>query len=187
MPQSEDTSGRLPFSRAVARYSAGASDAATKLRQTLRYNPRVQLAWESVLSIIGSVGGVCGFWSLWYTRRQTLLMEKQVRREEKQDVQDNDDLQWAERFDRLARQLTRISPALTVRDIMLYPSIFPDIKLQQSLETYIVEVNSSKTCFLARNPRPDELRRAALREAVQKAEECIARFQKQWPAIDLKY
>ncbi len=68
--------------------------------------------WQSILSIIGAVGGLCGLWSLWYSRRQTILMEGQIN---KQDTQEKDELDWSERFERLANRLARISPGLTIQ------------------------------------------------------------------------
>jgi len=70
----------------------------------------------------------------------------------------------------------------------LYPSIFPDARIREALQTYIVEMNDSTTQFLRRpNPRPDELRLTNLRETIKRAEECMAEFQKRNPKIDLKY
>jgi hypothetical protein len=146
--------------------------------------------WQSVLSIIGAVGGLCGLWSLWYARRQTHLMEGQIR---KQDTQDKEDLDWSQRFERLANQLARINPGLTIQEpgknstMGLYASIFSDPKFREALENYVVQVNPSRTQFAQRNPRPDELRRSNLRETVKRAEQCMTDFQKQNPRIDLKY
>jgi len=146
--------------------------------------------WQSLLSIIGAVGGLCGLWSLWYARRQTHLMEGQIH---KQETQDAAELDWAERFEHLANQLARISPSMSIQEpsknstMGLYASIFPDPKFREALENYIVQMNSSRTQFAQRNPRPDELRRTNLRDTIKKAEQCMADFQKRNPGIDLKY
>src|SRR5260370_10837834 len=148
------------------------------------------VSWQNIFSIIGAIGGLCGLWSLWYARRQTHLMEQQM---ERQETQDRDDLDWSERFERLANQLVRINPGLTIQppglqhQVCLYGSIFPDPKFREALENYVVQVNPSHTQFSQRNPRPHELRRANLRETVKKAEQCMADFQKQNPAINLQY
>jgi len=151
----------------------------------------MSLMWQSILSIIGAVGGVCGLWSLWYSRRQTVLMEEQAR---KQESQDREELAWSERFERLANQLSRINPALSIQvpgsmnsPAVLYSWIFPDAKFREALENYVVQVNSSRTQFSQRNPRPDELRRANLRETITKAEKYMAEFQRKNPGIDLTY
>jgi hypothetical protein len=87
----------------------------------------------------------------------------------------------------------RINPGLTIRppgcqhEVCLYGSIFPDAKFREALENYVVQVNASHTQFSQRNPRPDELRRANLRETVRKAEEILADFQKKNPKIDLRH
>ena len=148
------------------------------------------ISWQNIFSIIGAIGGLCGLWSLWYARRQTHLMEQQMRREENQE---KDDLDWSERFERLANQLVRINPGFSIKppgyqhEVGLYGSIFPDPKFREALENYVVQANSSHTQFSQRNPRPDELRRANLRETVKKAEQCLADFQEKNPKIDLKY
>jgi len=149
------------------------------------------LTWQAVLGIIGAVGGVCGLWSLWYSRRQTILVEQQI---QKQDNQDKEELDWSERFEHLANQLSRINPGLQIQPpgnssfaITLYSSIFPDPKFREALETYVVQVNSGRTQFSQRNPRPDELRRTNLRQTILTAERCIADFQRNNPGIDLKY
>jgi|SRR5882724_1244474 len=146
--------------------------------------------WQSVLSIIGAVGGLCGGWSLWYSRRQTILMEGQIR---KQETQDTEELDWSERFEHLANQLARISPSMSIQEpgknstMGLYASIFPDPKFREALENYVVQMNSSRTQFAQRNPRSDELRRTNLRDTIKKAEQYLADFQKHNPGIDLKY
>ncbi len=117
-------------------------------------------------------------------------MEAQIRR---QDAQDKEDLDWSERFERLANQLARINPGMTIQEpgknstMGLYASIFPDPKFREALENYIVQLNSSRTQFAQRNPRPDELRRANLRDTIRKAEQCMADFQRHNPGIDLRY
>jgi hypothetical protein len=146
--------------------------------------------WQSVLSIIGAVGGLCGLWSLWYARRQTHLMERQIH---KQETQEKEDLDWSERFERLANQLSRINPSLAIQEpgksytIALYASIFPNAQLRDALEHYVVQANPSRTEFAQRHAHPDELRRSNLRETVKRAEQYMAAFQKQHPQIDLKY
>ena len=130
--------------------------------------------------------------SVHYTKRQTEIMEGQI---QKQETQDKEELDWSERFERLANQLVRINPGLTIvprghqtgTGIVLYSSIFPDPKFREALETYIVQVNTGRTHFSKRNPRPDELHRTNLRETIRDAEQYMAEFQKRNPGIDLKY
>jgi hypothetical protein len=149
------------------------------------------MPWQAVVGIIiGTVGGVCGLFSLWYSRRQTILIEQQIQR---QASQDKEELDWSERFEHLANQLSRINPGLQIQQpgksfvIGLYASIFPDPKFREALETYIVQVNSGRTQFSQRNPRPDELRRTNLRETITNAERYMADFRRSNPGINLKY
>lgn len=153
--------------------------------------------FQSFLSIIGAVGGVCGAWSLWYTwrqtkysRRQTELLESQIAAAETAEKEDSE---WATRFERLANRVSRINPGLTIQvpgtssQMCLYPAIFSDPKFREALETYVIQVNASRTQFSPRSPRPDELRRTNLRSAVERAERCMAEFQEKNPKVNLAY
>ena len=162
-----------------------------------------------VLTIIGAiVGAIVGSLLTWYLQRHwmhdTATEVVELRKEigairqqfanfrQSAESQDKEELEWSERFERLARQLSRISPTLHIvpkgssSPIHLYSSIFPERELQDALQTYVLQLNSSGTQFSPRSPRPDELRRGVLRETVQKAEQRMAAFQKQNPNIDLK-
>lgn len=150
--------------------------------------------WQVASGIIGVLGGlfgiVCGVWSIVYARQQVRIMKGQMHR---QEVQNKEEQDWSERFDRLAHQLVRISPRLTIKPtgysegVALYPAIFPDPKLREALETYVVQLDMPTTPFLPRNLRPDELRRTIVRDTIRKAEQSMAVFQTQNPKIDLKY
>ena len=154
------------------------------------------MPWNTILSIIGAVGGVCGIASLLYAhrqtkyaRQQTKLMEDDIRERRREEKEDSE---WAERHERLVNHLVRVNPYLQIQPpgvplTRLYTSIFPDAKLRQELQTYIVQLDSGQTQFLRRSPRPDELRRTNLRETVKRAEQCLADFQRQNPKIDLNY
>lgn len=156
------------------------------------------MPWSTLFNIIGVVGGVCGIVSLLYgirqtsyARQQTKLMQDDIRRRERDEKQESE---WAEKHERLASQLLKLrSPGLTIEPpglaaTTLYPSIFPDVKLREAMETYVVGLNSGGTQFVRREaPRPDELRLAVVRETIRKAEQCMADFQKGNPKIDLTY
>ncbi len=156
------------------------------------------MPWSTVFSIIGAVGGLFGIIgglfgiaSYVNSRRQTRLMESDIRKRERDEKEESE---WAERHERLASQLLKLrSPGLTIElpglpATTLFPSIFSDGQLRQALTTYIVCLHASGTEFLRRDaPRPDELRRAVVRETIKKAEKCMADFQRQNPKIDLNY
>lgn len=145
----------------------------------------------SLLALLGTLVGV-------YYARGQLREAKRVREEDaralaRQHEAEREELEWADRYERLVSQITKITPTMTVQPTgvpatQLYPSIFPDARIREALQTYIVEMNDSTTQFLRRpNPRPDELRLTNLRETIKRAEECMAEFQKRNPKIDLKY
>jgi hypothetical protein len=145
----------------------------------------------SVLALLGTLVGV-------YYARGQLREARRVREEDakalaRQHEAEREGSEWANRYERLVSQLTKLTPTLTVQPpgvpaTLLYPSIFPDPKFREALQTYIVQLNASQTEFLRRtNPRPDELRLTNLRETIKRAEQCMIEFQKQNPKIDLKY
>ena len=117
-------------------------------------------------------------------------MEDDLRERKREETEDS---QWAERRERLANQLLRINPLMKIQPpgvslTCLWTSIFPDAKLREALQTYVVELHRSQTEFVRKTPpRPDELRLSNLRDTVTRAERCLADFQKQNPKIDLKY
>lgn len=112
------------------------------------------------------VGAIVGSILTWYLQKRwtrdpaaevvELRREVAAIREQFADAQTKEELDWSDRFESLVRQLSRINPALQVHEngkvstITLYSSIFPDRKLQEAIENYIVQVNSSRTQFLPR-------------------------------------
>jgi hypothetical protein len=145
----------------------------------------------SVLALLGTLVGV-------YYARGQLREARRVREEDakalaRQHEAEREESEWANRYERLVSQLTKITLTMTVQPTgvpatQLYPSIFPDAKFREALQTYIVQLNASQTEFLRRpNPRPDELRLTNLRETIKRAEQCMAEFQRQNPKIDLNY
>ncbi len=137
-----------------------------------------------VVGLFGIIGGVCGIWSLFYGRRQTKLMEQDLRDRRKQEADDDN---WADRLEKLSNQLRRINPHLQVQEpgvkgtTWVYPTIFPDPKFRVDIENYIVQVNESQTLFLPRKPQAYELRSPRMRETIKKAEALLQRFRQERP------
>jgi hypothetical protein len=141
-----------------------------------------------ILSIVfgtfGVIGGICGVWSLVYTRQQLKLMAQDIEERKHQDAQEAD---WALRYEKVVGQLRNINPHLQVQEpgvsglTMMYTAIFPDARFRADLEIYVVPLNSSGTLFMPRSPRPDELRSPKMREIIAKAERQLGEFRKQHP------
>ena len=156
-----------------------------------------QLPWQNVLNIIGGVGGLCGIYALYLTwmqtrlaREQTQLMREQAK---KSDEQEREERQWAERHERLATRISHISPSLTIADpnanshICLYPAVFQDPQFRSKLETYVVDLNASRTEFRPHKATPHELHLQGLRDTVATAEQLIEKYAKENPQIQLMY
>jgi hypothetical protein len=142
------------------------------------------MIWTIVFGLFGVIGGLCGIWSLVYVRRQTKLMEEDIRDRKKQDAEDTD---WSIRLEKVSNQLRQINPNLMVQEpgvkgpTQVYPTIFPDPKVRVAIETYIVELNPSKTLFLPRSPQPYEFRSPTMRQTIEKAEMLIQKFIQEHP------
>ena len=140
--------------------------------------------WQTALSIIGGVGGVCGAIALYYAWRQTKLMSDDIRSRKREA---EDDIEWAARFERVMNQLLRINPYLQVKvassetPINVYSTICPNAEMRRSVQAYIVELHPSGTEFLPRRPRPDELRSANMRKIVEQTEKLLQAFRKKYP------
>src|SRR5262249_54824019 len=91
------------------------------------------------------------------------------------------------RYEAVVNQLRHINPCMQVQDpntkqtLHLYTTIFPDHTFRRDLEVYIVPRDKSGTQFLPKNPRPDELRLAKIREVITRAEQELKDFRKQYP------
>lgn len=142
------------------------------------------MVWTIIFGSFGVICGICGIWSLIYTRRQTTLMAQDI---QQRKVQDTADADWALRYEKLVNQLRNINPVIQVQEpgtnstIALYATIFPDVKFRSDLQVYIVPLDRSQTQFVPKSPRPDELRSPKMREIIAKAEALIQKFRKEHP------
>jgi hypothetical protein len=66
-----------------------------------------------VFNVFGVIGGICGIWSLVYTRQQTKLMAQDIQERKNQDAVDAD---WAIRYEKVVNQLRKINPHLQVQE-----------------------------------------------------------------------
>jgi len=141
--------------------------------------------------IVGIVGGLCGAVSLFYSRYQAALSNKQLDLTRK-DIEDRkkkeaEDDSWNTRFEELSRKLLRINQQIQVREpgkdknTWLYLDMYPDAKLRLNIENFIIKVDAPSTPFLPRKPQPHELRSAAMRETIAQAESEMERFIKEHP------
>jgi len=140
-------------------------------------------------AIVGIVGGFCGAASLFYSRSQAELAQKQLDLMQKdiadRKKKDNEDEAWTVRFSELSRRLLRINPRIQVREpgteknTWLYLDMYPDVKLRLNIENFIIEVDAARNLFLPRKPQPHELRSMAMRETIEQAESEMARFIKE--------
>ena len=123
-------------------------------------------------------------------RAQVLLMQEWGK---KFDEREHDERQWAERHERLATQLSRISPNMMLAapdaasHFCLYPAVFQDPHFRSKLETYVVDLNASRTEFRPHKATPHELRLQGLRDTVATAEQLIDKYVRENPKIQLMY
>jgi hypothetical protein len=90
-------------------------------------------------------------------------------------------------------QLSRISPHLMITapdaasHFCLYPDVFQDPHFRSKLETYVVDLNASRTEFRPHKATPHELRLQGLRDTVATAENLIETYAKEHSKIQLMY
>jgi hypothetical protein len=90
--------------------------------------------------------------------------------------------EWQRRQEAIANSLARIGPNCTIQKpgtssmTSLYPLIFQDPHLRLSIQTYIVELDQSRSTFIVRKPAPHELRSDNFRRTVTEAERLMKEF-----------
>src|SRR5260370_38984424 len=101
--------------------------------------------------------------------------------------------EWTERHESLAARLAHLGPqgiiANPVTNVLfcLYTAVFPDPQFRVKLETYILELNPTRTEFRPRKAAPHELSLQGLRETVVAAEQMIEKYARENPKVQLMY
>ena len=99
------------------------------------------------------------------------------------------DAEWTQRYEKLSRQLLRISPGLRVteqgndKEIFLFTEIFPDHVFRKELTETVIGLNGSNTKFERREMQPHELNSPYLRQRIADAEKLINEFRKKHPKL----
>jgi hypothetical protein len=112
-----------------------------------------------------------------------------TRSSKRQEQRDREDREWQLKHEAVAIQVARINMTLQVRDpkenrnIVLYPTLFPDPQLRQRIETYIIELVDVRTRFAPRKPTQHELSSPALRKTVNEVTEILAACMRDNPGI----
>jgi len=124
-----------------------------------------------------------------YAQIQVQLMREQAKKSEEQEREER---QWAERHERLATRLS-INPNMVTAapgansHFCLYSDVFREPQFRSKLETYVVDLNASRTEFRPHKATPHELRLQGLRDTVATAEQLIDKYVKENPKIQLMY
>jgi hypothetical protein len=96
---------------------------------------------------------------------------------------------WEARQRALALQLVRIGPQPAAKKYggdsreNLYLTIFTDPQFRALLERHVIEVDRKRGEFVARRPRPAQIREPLLRETVARGEEIIEAYRQAHPAF----
>lgn len=159
------------------------------------------LNWHAILTNAAIVGGISagplGIGALVYNRLQAHYSHKQLilmqEQERARQAEAKEDQEWSERFHELAMGLSHIPRTMMVQPrgenihIPLYPTVFSDPHLREQIETYIVIAEPAGGRLTPRSPRPDELKRAALRQTIENAERAMQSFRENRPNVPLDY
>jgi hypothetical protein len=126
-----------------------------------------------LLSVIAIVISLC---SVYYTRRQAKLVEKQEARKllEEQSTED-----WEKAFDEAVGALLKIYPAWipgASGSTNAYGVIFSDVALRQRLETYLIDVRRSSIHPDRRQVSPELLLSPTVQHTIHEVLECVKKF-----------
>ena len=124
--------------------------------------------------------------SFWYQRKQANIAERDFASRVEANAKD---AEWTQRYEKLSRQLLRISPGLRVteqgndKEIFLFTEIFPDHVFRKELTETVIGLNGSNTKFERREMQPHELNSPYLRQRIADAEKLINEFRKKHPKL----
>lgn len=135
------------------------------------------IGFTLLVGLCGIIGGICGVWSLLYVKKQTDMMAKDIKNRNDRDAEDD---QWAHRFEQLRAKLLRVNPVLQVqepgrdRTTVIYPTMYPDARLRQAIEAFIVQLKGMQ--FEPRHPQPHEFSSPEMRRTIERAEAEMKEF-----------
>ncbi len=94
------------------------------------------LTW--IFAAIGAIGGCFGVASFFYVRRQTTLMNSQVRSEENRKA---DDAEWSAKFEKAANTLASVGPkSISAPEGEFYHSQFADPNVRTRIEQHLIHI-----------------------------------------------
>jgi hypothetical protein len=140
----------------------------------------------SVTLIVTGLGVYFGAGSFFYQKKQVSIAEKDfTNRMEEQRL----DAEWIERYEKLVRQLQRISlkqqatDPYTKQTFVIFDEMFSNPYFRRVLLETVITTDPSGTKFIRKDFQPHELKQAYLRDKVAEAERCIAEFRKKHPRL----
>ena len=120
-------------------------------------------------AIVGLVGGLCGILGFLNQRKQTAVMQDQLRAMNEQLItarlQEDNVTQWAKRFDEAVHVLAKVSPEFISKGpstwVSAYLEVFPDADLRRRIDHYLGTRSTWKWKF-----RPAAISREQLQNIV---------------------
>jgi hypothetical protein len=129
-----------------------------------------------VLSIVGAVGGISGLASLFYVRKQTMVMQQQMRRLVRHDDSAEG---WAKEYDEAASALEKICSGTLMmgpgKTAPAYQFAFPDAALRERIERYLGTRNFWGK-FRPICPTGEQLQNPVLQHTIKEVLETVATF-----------
>jgi hypothetical protein len=96
-----------------------------------------------------AIGGCFGVASFFYVRRQTTLMNSQVRSEENRKA---DDAEWSAKFEEAATSLARVGPKwISGTEGEFYHSQFTDLNVRTRIEQHLFHIERQNRDISKRN------------------------------------
>jgi len=130
-------------------------------------------------TIFSAVAILISLGSVYYTRRQTQLIEKEQTRKQHED---ESAAEWAAKFDEAVRVVQKISTQ-RISDSVGRAScfIFKSEMLRQRIETYLIKQDLGREHFPARKASSDDLRMPIMQQTIQEVLDCVKKFRETDP------
>jgi len=137
------------------------------------------MTFSTISLVISAVAILVSLGSVYYTRRQTQLIEKEQTRKQRED---ESMAEWAAKFDEAVRVVQKIA-AQRISDSVgrAYSVIFKSETLRQRIEANLIDPDIGRERFPARKASSDDLRMSIMQQTIQEVLNCVQEFKETDP------
>jgi hypothetical protein len=129
----------------------------------------------AVIAILVSLG------SVYYTRRQTQLIEKEQTRKQREDKVT---AEWVAKFELAVDAAVKIAPSWIhsgAGQTNAYGLLFPDPAFRQLIEAHLIVTDRSRSSYSPRAASVEQLRMPIVQQTIQGVLDCVKKFKETDP------